>query len=84
MTDAKKKKNLCPPKNRRAEKGKIFAFNNGSLYKHLPKSRTNSVEVLYLCFDLLFIEVPTGAGITGWKVIILPCLLLPKCVCELQ
>lgn len=58
MTDAKKKKkNLCPPKNRRAEKGKIFTFNNGSLYKHLPKSGTNSGEVLYLCFDLLFIEV---------------------------
>ena len=29
-------------------------------------------------------SVPTGAGRADWKVIILTCLLLPKCVCELQ
>lgn len=55
MTDAKK--NSVPPKNRRAEKGKILAFDNGNLYKLLPKFRTNLVEVLDLCFDLLFTEV---------------------------
>lgn len=63
MTDAKKKKNLCPPKNRRAEKGKIFTFNNGSLYKHLPKSGTNSVEVcifVLICSSLKFTN-------TFWK-----------------
>lgn len=55
MTDAKR--NCVPPKNRRAEKGKILAFDNGNLYKFLPKFRTNLVEVLDLCFDLLFTEV---------------------------
>lgn len=39
MTDAKKKIRYLQ-KNRRAEKVKIFAYNNGNLYKHMPKFRT--------------------------------------------
>lgn len=58
MTDAKK--NSVPPKNRRAEKGKILAFDNGNLYKLLPKFRTNLVEVLdrsvaWISFSFLFV-----------------------------
>lgn len=53
MADAKKIQ--CPQKIEGQRKEKIFSFNNGSFYKHMPKFRTNIAEALHLYFDLIFI-----------------------------